>query len=431
MLSFATKNSHFEEFVDYPKNEWIFEHILRIRFMDILKGLMDGISKNVLVLGFVSFLTDVSSEMIFPILPLFLSTILGVGTQVIGLIEGVADSMAGLSDIIFGYFSDKMERRKDFVLAGYGLSSVLKVGLIFANSWPMVFVVRGAERIGKSLRGAPRDAIIAASTNEKNRGKAFGLHRSMDTAGAIIGPAIAYLILNVLGNTEPGFRAVFAASIIPAFLAVLAIILFVKEPQGGKKPAEMRVKRPGFWTTLRTLSSKYRRFVIVSMLFSLAYFSFALLLVRADELGVEPENILLLYLLYNIVYLFASVPAGIVSDRLGRKNVIVASFIIYALICIGFSTFTSFWQLTALFALYGIFVAVDEGVNKAYISDMTDEKERATAFGAYSTAVSAAYLPANVVFGIIWAGFGAGFAFSVAGFVALIAGVALMVFVKD
>ncbi len=385
--------------------------------------ILEGITKNVLMLGLVSFLTDISSEMIFPILPLFLTIVLGASTAVVGLVEGVADSIASLLDIAFGYWSDRLGKRKEFAVAGYGFSSVLKAGLIFVNSWPQVLVIRGLERLGKSIRTSPRDAIIAASTDERFRGKAFGFHRMMDTFGAIAGPAIAYVILSTLGNTEPGFRTVFMVSIIPAFLAVAVIALLVRGPK--EEPAK-RPERPGFWRAIGMLDRRYKGFLLISCVFSLAYFSFALLIVRANDLGLTPENVLLAYLLYNVVYALASVPMGMLSDRVRRQYVIGGSFMLYALICVGFIFASGLWQIAALFAVYGVFVSTDESVNKAYISDITEDKVRGTALGAYNSAVGAVYLPANALFGLVWAVAGAPVAFGAAAVVAVIAGALML-----
>jgi len=400
-------------------------------------GLLDGIEKNVLALGAVSFLTDVSSEMVFPIIPLFLNNILGVGTGIIGLIEGVADSISSLLDIFVGYFSDIHGKRKDFVVAGYGISTVLKFFLVIANSWQQILLIRGTERLGKSIRTSPRDAIIAESTKEKNRGKAFGLHRAMDTIGAIAGPAIAYLILQALGQTESAYRTVFLAATVPALLAVIAIVIFVREPkrndQGGNQgrndanpsATSSPIKKANFWEALKRLDHRYKRYLMISCVFSLAYFSFALLIIRANDIGMKAEDILLVYLLYNIVYALFSIPAGMLSDRIGRRPVIAASFILYGLICIGFIFVDQPWQIAALFAVYGVFVSTDESVNKAYISDMVEEKGRGTALGAYNSAVGAVYLPANAIFGAIWAAAGAAMAFGAAAAVAIAAGVAM------
>jgi MFS family permease len=393
-------------------------------------GLFSGIKKNVIIFGAVSFLTDVSSEMISPLLPVFLTTFLGAGTAAVGLIEGVADSLSSLLDIFVGYASDTQGSRKKFVIGGYGLSSLSKIGIALATSWPFILIFRGVERIGKSLRTSPRDAIIAASSTQESRGKAFGLHRAMDTAGAVVGPIIAYLLLSILGSSETAYRAVFYAAVIPAFLAVFVIWFFVREPKQSERTVSSNAKKPSFWRSLRSLSPNFRAFVAVSCLFSLSYFSFALLIVRASEIGISAQQILLAYLLFNIIYALSSIPVGQLSDRIGRKVVIGGAFILYALILAGFAAATSLWQIALLFALYGIFVAADDSVNKAFISDIMREKERGMALGAYNTAVGAAYLPASVIFGALWAATGATVAFTAAATVAALSGFAFFYYVK-
>lgn len=390
-------------------------------------GMLEGIKSNIIVLGAVSFLTDVSSEMIFPILPVFLTMFMGVGKEILGLIEGVADSLSSILDILIGYWSDLSGKRKNFVIYGYGLSSFSKVGIALASAWPAFLVFRGLDRIGKSIRTSPRDAIIAASSEKDVRGKAFGLHRAMDTLGAVTGPALAYVILSYFGNAEAAYRDVFYLALIPAFLAVAVIIFFVREP---KIPPEEKKEKPNFWKSLSLLHSDYKRFLLISCLFSLAYFSFALLIVRANELGVSTQDILLVYILYNVVYMLSSVPIGQFSDKIGRKPVIAGSFLLYGAICVGFAFATSLWQIAALFAIYGAFVAADESVNKAYISDMMEEKERGMALGAYNTAVGAVYLPASVLFGALWATFGALTAFGAAAAVAAFSGIAMFIYAK-
>lgn len=393
-------------------------------------GLFSGIKKNVLLFGIVSFLTDVSSEMIFPLLPLFLTTFLGAGTAIVGLIEGVADSLSSLLDIFVGYVSDKEGSRKKFVIGGYGLSSLSKIGIALATSWPFILIWRGVERLGKSLRTSPRDAIIAASSTKETRGKAFGLHRAMDTTGAVVGPLIAYIILSFLGSGEGAYRAVFYTAVIPAFLAVFVIWFFIREPKKSGKAAPKNKHKQGFWSSLRSLSSNFRMFILISCVFSLSYFSFALLIIRASDIGVSSQDILLIYTLYNVIYALSSMPIGQLSDRIGRKLVIGGGFILYAFILAGFAVVTSLWQIALLFALYGVFVAADDSVNKAFISDMTDEKERGMALGAYNTAVGAAYLPASILFGALWAATGAPAAFTAAAAIAAISGFALLYYVK-
>jgi MFS family permease len=379
--------------------------------------------------------------MIFPILPVFLTAVLGVGTGIVGLIEGIADSASSLLDIFTGYWSDRSGKRKDFVIAGYGISSLSKLGIALSTTWPLILVCRAADRVGKSVRTPPRDALIAASADQSVRGKAFGLHRAMDTMGAVVGPALAWLILSMMGGTSEAYRTVFLAAAIPAFLVIVVIFFFVKEPKKIEaekaSPAKnMRAEktsssvRPRFWDSLRQLSPRYKRFLLISCLFSLSYFSFALLIVRAGEAGVGVENILLVYILYNIVYALASAPIGQWSDKIGRKPVIVASFFLYALVLAGFVYVSALWQLALLFALYGIFVAADESVNKAYLADLSNEKTRGMALGAYSSAVGAAYLPASVLAGASWAAFGSGPTFWAAAIIAAAAGVLMAVRMK-
>jgi len=393
-------------------------------------GIIGGMKNNVLVLGVVSFFTDVSSEMIFPLLPVFLTTFLGVGTEILGLIEGIADSLSSLLDIFIGFWSDSSGKHKEFVMYGYGLSSISKVGIALATTWPVILIFRGLDRIGKSVRTSPRDAIIAASSDKSVRGKAFGFHRMLDTLGAITGPIIAYFILTAFNNAEAGYRAVFYAAVIPAFLAVAIIILFVRQPKELERKDEEKKARPKFFEALRMLKADYKRFLLISCLFSLAYFSFALLIVRANDVGVTADQILLVYILYNIVYALFSIPMGQLSDKIGRKPVIAGSFLLYGLICVGFIFASSLWQIAVLFALYGVFVSTDESVNKAYISDITDEKTRGIALGTYNSAVGAVYLPASVLFGALWATLGAVPAFGAAAAIALVSGVAFIVFTK-
>jgi len=385
-----------------------------------------GVGKNIVALGAVSFFTDVSSEMIFPLLPIFVTTILGASKEVVGLIEGIADSMSSIFDILVGYFSDKFRRRKDFVVAGYSLSSVVKIGIALSTTWWHVLIMRGLERVGKGLRTAPRDSIIAASVDKKTRGKAFGLHRSMDTLGAVIGPVFAYIILKFAGESEAGYRSVFYSALIPAFIAVAVIILFVREP---RKKVEIPKKHP-FWESLGKTSAEYKKFLLVSVLFSLAYFSFAFFILRAVDIGVKPEDVILLYVLYNIIYMLSAIPSGSLSDRIGRKPVIGGAFLLYGVVCLGFAFASAWWHAAVLFSLYGIFVATDESVNKAYISDLEPDEIRGMALGAYNTTVAAAYLPASILVGVLWSTMGPVVSFGVAAVIAVISAAALMIYSK-
>ena len=381
-----------------------------------------GVGLNIIALGVVSFFTDVSSEMIFPILPLFVTSILGAGKEVLGLIEGVADSISSIFDIFVGYFSDKLRRRKDFVVAGYGLSSVVKVGIAASTTWWHVLVMRALERLGKGVRTAPRDSIIAASIGKKTRGRAFGVHRAMDTFGAVIGPLLAYAILRWMGSGEAAYRSVFYAALIPAFIAVVVIIFFVREP---KKSARIP-RRGSFWKSIGETSIEFRKFLAVSVFFSLAYFSFAFFIVRASDIGVRTEDVILLYVLYNVTYMLSSVPAGSLSDMIGRRPIIGGAFALYGIVCVGFAIASTWWHAAILFAIYGVFVAADESVNKAYISDLEPDERRGMALGAYNTAVAATYLPASLLIGTLWSTVGAAVGFGTAAVIAILSAIAML-----
>ncbi len=392
--------------------------------------LLSGIRRNVLLLGLASFFTDVSSEMILPTLPVFLAVFLGVGKEVIGLIEGVANSLSSLLDIFFGHWSDSGSKRKPFVVAGYGLSSLSKAGTALSASWLPLALFRWTDRLGKSIRSAPRDAIIAASSDKSVRGKAFGLHRAMDTLGAVVGPTIAILLLYSLGEKASTYRAIFATAVLPAFIAVAIIYFFVREPEKAAMENKKEEKQLGFWQKIRQLSSRFKRFLAISCLFSLSYFSFAFLILRASEIGLKTESVLLAYILFNIVYAVFSIPAGSLSDKIGRKKVIAGSFILYAIVSLGFAFAASILHVAVFFALYGVFVAAYESVAKAHVSDLSDEKHRGLALGAYKTATGAVLLPSSLIFGGIWAAFGAAAAFIGAALVALAAGIAMMAYAK-
>ena len=390
----------------------------------VANGSNGKIGQNVITLGVVSFFTDISSEMVFPNIALFLTLVLGAGKEIVGLVEGVADSIASIVEIFSGYFSDKLGKRKQFVLFGYGLSSIVKIGIALSTTWWMILIMRGLERVGKGIRTAPRDAIIAASAERQIRGRAFGLHRAMDTAGAVIGPLLAFVLLSAFGANETGFRNIFLIAIIPAVLAVAVIVLFVREPKVAAAP--LPVKKQSFWEALKGMPPEYRAFLKVSLLFSLSYFSFSFFILRAADIGVNPEDVLLLYVFYNVVYALASVPGGWLSDKIGRKPVIAGAFALYAVICAGFALATTWWHAALLFGLYGIFVALDESVNKAYISDMIPKERRSTALGAYNTAIGVAYLPASIMVGALWVVAGPLVGFAVAAAIAAFSAAALV-----
>ena len=374
-----------------------------------------GIQKEIFWLGVVSFLTDISSEMIFSVLTIFLSAILGATSFMIGIMEGIADFSASSLDYLSGYLSDKTGKRKFFAVFGYGFSTIAKCLLIFANSISAVFTFRVIERLGKSIRGAPRDALISTITEKENLGYAFGFHKTMDKAGAVLGPFIGYFILRLLGQNLESFLFLFRIAIIPAILSVLILALFIHE----KKPAVAKV-RENIFKNYQNLGETFRAYLKVAGFFSLAYFSFAFLLLKAYSAGFGIQDVVLLYALFNTSFILISIPIGKIGDKIGREKIILAEYLIYTIMCAGFVLTTSKAAIIVLFVVYGIFYAIDEGQTKAYISDITPTEHRASAIGLYNFVTGLIYLPASLIAGWLWYSYSPSVAFSVAGMIAVI-----------
>ena len=353
--------------------------------------MFSGLSGNVLILGLVSLLTDISSEMIYPLLPLFVTTILGAGPAFLGVIEGVAESTAALLKLASGIVSDRVQGRKRLILAGYGLSSLSRPLIAVAGSPLFVLLVRFSDRIGKGVRTSPRDALIADSTAPALRGKAYGFHRSMDHVGAIIGPLLA---TGLLAWFVSDLRTVFWLSAIPGLLAVILIMIKVRD-----MPRPMPAARAGHGIAP---GKNIRIYLLILLLFTLGNSSDVFLLLRAGQLGVTPARIPLLWTLFHLVKMLASMPFGTLSDRIGRRRVIVAGWGVYALAYAGFGLAASELQIWLLFAWYGLFYGMTEGVEKAYLTDLARPEERGSAFGWYNFAVGIGALPASLIFGLVW-----------------------------
>ncbi len=355
-----------------------------------------GIRGNVLVLGLVSFFTDVSSEMIYPLLPLFLTVTLGAGPAFLGAIEGVAESTSSLLKLLSGIVSDRVRRRKRLILAGYSLSALMRPLIGSAGSALTVLLIRTGDRVGKGIRTSPRDALIADSVEPSLRGKAYGFHRSMDHAGALVGPLIATLLLTY---SIADVRSVFWLAAIPGFIAVLLIVWKVTESE--------RTPLPKQQLRLSLLpAGPLRRYLLILFLFTLGNSSDAFLLLKAGSLGVPANRIPLLWTFFHLVKMLSSMPFGALSDRIGRKTVIVAGWCVYSLAYIGYGFAATEWQIWALFAFYGLFFGLTEGVEKAYLADMADPALRGAAFGWYNFAIGAGALPASLLFGLVWQRFG-------------------------
>lgn len=354
--------------------------------------MFSGISANVLMLGLVSFLTDVSSEMIYPLLPLFITGVLGAGPAFLGMIEGVAESTAALLKLVSGIACDRIRGRKGLVLAGYALSSLSRPLIALAASPLAVLAVRFSDRVGKGIRTSPRDALIADSTDAAMRGKAFGFHRSLDHAGAIVGPLLATALMAWFVTD---LRMVFWLAAIPGVLAVALIVFKVRD-----------VPHPVTTGNLQTVKMAPPRhikgYLLILLLFTLGNSSDVFLLLRAGQLGVTPARIPLLWTFFHVVKMCSAMPFGTLSDRIGRRGVIIAGWAVYTIAYTGFALAASELHIWLLFAWYGLFYGMTEGVEKAYLADLAAPAERGNAFGWYNFAVGVGALPASLLFGMIW-----------------------------
>lgn len=363
-----------------------------------------GFNLNVFFLGIVSLLTDISSEMIFTLVPLFLSNVLGAATTIVGLAGGISDSVDSLFRIAGGWLSDKFRKRKGLMVVGYSLSTVVKPLMYIASTWGVVVGVRFLDRVGKGIRSSPRDALVAASVSKGERGKAFGLHRAMDTAGAFIGlAAAAYIIYVVQGGglklSLEAYRWIVLVGVIPAVLAVLVLILFVRE----KTPPANNDTRPA--TPVRFadhFDRRFRVFLVIMAVFTLGKSSDFFVILRAQNLEVPLIQVTLMLVLLNITYSLVSIPAGMLSDKLGRRRVIIVGWFIYALVYLGFALATNLWSVWLLFAGYGIYQGVVEGVARAFVADLVAEPRRGTAYGLYHGVVGLLALPASLIAGWLW-----------------------------
>jgi len=375
------------------------------------------IPKNVLILGIVSFLTDVSSDMVYPLLPIFLSDVLHSTKVFIGLIEGVAESTASILKVFSGWLSDRLGKRKFLVSLGYGLSSIGKPILSVVTAGWQVLGLRFLDRFGKGVRTSPRDAMIADSTPPENRGLSYGFHRALDSAGAVIGPLLAFLLLPLVNKN---YRHLFLIASVPALLSVLILILFVKESKGLKEKVTRLTK-----LRLSQFQPKFKIFLLGAMIFTLGNSSDAFLFLRAKSLSVNVVYIPILWLILNLVYSLVSSPAGAISDRIGRKNLFISGLLIYSLVYLGFAFATRSIHAWILFAMYGLYYGLTDGTMRAYLADIVEEDKRATAFGIYHGAVGLTALPASLIFGWLWQSAGTPFAF---GFGAFLAFLALLIF---
>ncbi len=360
--------------------------------------------RNVWAVSLTSFFMDISSEMVINILPLFLSNVLGVKTNIIGLIEGIAEATASILKIFSGWLSDKLRARKWLAVAGYGISALAKPFFYIADTWGLVAGVRWADRVGKGVRTAPRDALVADSIDEKQRGLAFGFHRAADTAGAMLGLVIALVVVWLAQQssgelTRVTFQTVVLISLIPAALAVIALAVGTQEVAVTKVRELPRI-------SFRGLGKPFLLFMLIVGLFDIGNSSDAFLVLRAQERGLSITGILAMLVTFNAIYTLVSAPAGAFSDKVGRRRVIIGGWLVYAAIYLGFAVAGKGWHVWVLYAIYGVYYGLAYGTTKAMVADLVPEALRGTAYGTYNAVLGILDFPASLIAGILWQGLG-------------------------
>ena len=394
-----------------------------------------GLNPNIFFLGLVSFLTDISSEMIFSIFSLFLFNVLHTPTTIIGLIEGAAGSIASLVRIFSGWLSDKLRKRKSLTILGYGLSTIAKPFMYIATTWGIAFGVRFADRVGKGIRTAPRDALVADSLTPEQRGKGFGLHRAMDTFGAAMGIISAIVVVYLYqGNdwalTRSTYQQLVFIGVIPAVLA-LFVFFFIREPKRETPSGISPIAKLG--GLLSGFDKRFKIFLGIIFLFTLGNSSDAFLVLRAQNLGNPVLYILLMLVLFNLIYASISTPAGMLSDKLGRKRVILFGWLIYTLVYLGFALASpeASWQLWILFGLYGVYYGLAEGVARAFVADLVPAEKRGTAYGLFHGVVGITLLPASLIAGWLWQVVNPAAPFLFGSALAFLAMIGLLVLIKE
>ncbi len=375
-------------------------------------------TRNIYLLGLVSFVNDTSSKIILPVLPLFISALGGNGL-VLGLVGGIGETIASLFKIVSGILSDRFKRRKPFVFLGYFIASLSKLLLAFAGTWVGVLALRSAERLGKGLRQAPRDALLAASTTKENRGRGFGIHRALDSGGAVLGSLLALAMFWFLGFS---FQHIFLTAGAIAFLSLVPV-LFVRESSQTMHSKKLRI-------SFSALSKKLRIFIVIATVFALANFSYMFFVMRSREFFSAELAVIVpiaMYAVYNLVATLFAVPAGILSDKVGRKKVLIAGYSLFALTCIGFVFLGSLEAFVFLFFLYGVFFALVDATERAFVSDLSSQETRGTALGTFQAFTGLAALPSGIIAGVLWDSVGGSATFAFGAGLSLLA-VALFLF---
>lgn len=380
---------------------------------------------NVFILGFVSFFTDISAEMVYPIVPLYLAASFGATPVLIGIIEGIAESTASILRVFSGYITDKYKKKRTIAFTGYSAGVLYKLVLILALSWNGVLIARVIDRIGKGIRTAPRDVMVSESAGRDHLGKAFGIHKTLDMAGASIGIFTAYVIIsNSGGNVD--YRKIFTVAIVPALIG-LTLFLFLKK-ESECEPLHIRMN---FWQNIKHLDSRLKIYLIVVFLFTLGNSSNAFLMLRARNLGYSDSGSIFLYFIYTLTASILSMPFGKKSDEIGRKKLLVLGYLVFSIVYSGFAFASNKETIFVMFMLYGFYTAIITAVERAFISEIAHLEIRGTVLGLHSTLSGIALLPASVIAGFLWENFGVQMPFLFGASTAIIAAIAILLFIKE
>ncbi len=418
-------------------------------------GKIWNLDRNVFWAGVSSFFMDVSSEMVYSLIPVFLSSVLGVNKSLIGVIEGIAETTASMLKMVAGWLSDRLGRRKPLMVFGYSISTLSRPLLALAGSWGMVLGSRFVDRFGKGVRTAPRDAIVADSCDKRELGRSFGYHRAMDQFGAVVGPAVAFMVLAL----RPGaYRTVFWISLVPGVLCVLVIVLFIHDRARRREPTATDANGAGYritdhqaaedtgetcppaattgdsagrWERLKRLRGPLLAYLLVTAVFSLGNSSDAFLILRAADLGVAAVLIPVLYLMFNLIYSALSIPAGLVADRIGRRKVALVGFVLFAGAYAWMALAGSEAAAWGSFAVYGVYMGIADGNGRALLAEFSSGERHGTAFGAYHMVVGLAALPASIIAGLLYDHVSAAAPFWVGAGAAALAGILMLALVPE